>query len=61
MNDFFAILQQLSWGLTVGALTAAVTALAQMAGLVGCAVVGGGCTFWWWRRRRRLRPPDTED
>lgn len=52
MNDFFAILQQLSWGLTVGALTAAATALAQMAGLVGCLLVGGGCGVWWWRKKR---------
>jgi|GEM_PF-878909 len=54
MNEFFAILSQLGWGLTVGALTAAVTALAQIAGVVLCAVAGGGCTWWWWRRRARL-------
>ena len=52
MRDFFAILQQLGWGLTVGALTAAVAALAQLAGVAICALIGGGCTFWWWKRRR---------
>ncbi|MBO9498259.1 MAG: hypothetical protein J7496_07320 [Novosphingobium sp.] len=52
MRDFFSILSQLGWGLTIGALTAAVAALSRLAGLVLCALAGGGCTWWWWRRRR---------
>lgn len=52
MREFFSILSQLGWGLTVGALTAAFTALAQMAGVAVCALAGGGCGYWWWRKRR---------
>jgi len=51
MRDFFSILSQLGWGLTVGALTAAFASLAQMAAIAVC-VLTGGCSFWWWRRRR---------
>jgi len=62
MRDFFSILSQLGWGLTVGALTAAVGSLAWMAGIALCVVTGGGCTFWWWRKRRgRPAPSGAED
>jgi hypothetical protein len=58
MRDFFSILSQLGWGLTVGALTAAVGSLAQMAGLALCMLGGGGGCWWWWRRKRaRSSPP----
>ena len=53
MRNFFWILSQLGWGLTVGALTAAIAALAQAAGIVVCVLAGGGCTVWWWRKRRK--------
>ncbi len=46
MNDFFAILQQLCWGLTVGALGAAATALGQVVLLAACTLAGGGCSWW---------------
>lgn len=56
MRDFFSILSQLGWGLTVGALTAAFASLAQMAAIVVCMLTGG-CSFWWWRRKRSRSPP----
>jgi hypothetical protein len=54
MRDFFSILSQLGWGLTVGALGATFATLAQGAGLVVCLLGGGGCALWW-RRRKRAR------
>jgi hypothetical protein len=52
MRDFFSILSQLGWGLTVGALTAAVGSLAQFAVFTFCVLAGGSCSWWWWKRRR---------
>ncbi|WEK45406.1 MAG: hypothetical protein P0Y56_10195 [Candidatus Andeanibacterium colombiense] len=60
MRDFFSILSQLGWGLTIGALTAAVTALGQLAAAVLCVLAGGGCGWWWWRRRRARASADPE-
>lgn len=61
MRNFFWILSQLGWGLTVGALTAAIVALTQIAGIVICALGGGGCALWWWRRRRARRASPKDD
>ena len=60
MRDFFSILSQLGWGLTVGALTAAVGSLAQMIGLGLCMAAGGGSCWWWWRRRRSRSAPSND-
>jgi hypothetical protein len=62
MRDFFSILSQLGWGLTVGALSAAVGSLAQMIGAGMCVLAGGGGCWWWWRRKRaRARPSSGPD
>lgn len=51
MNTFMAIMSQLFWGVTVGALTAAFTTIGQ-----GIALVSGasGAAYLWrkWRRGR---------
>ncbi|WP_395391757.1 hypothetical protein WBP07_13490 [Novosphingobium sp. BL-8A] len=54
MNTFMAIMSQLFWGVTVGALTSAFSALAK--GLV--AIVGIGGMGWYgfkYHRERRAR------
>ncbi|MPS67821.1 MULTISPECIES: hypothetical protein [unclassified Novosphingobium] len=49
MNTFMAIMSQLFWGVTVGALSAAFSAVAKaLAALVGIGGVG-----WYSLRRRR--------
>jgi hypothetical protein len=54
MNTLVSILSQLFWGVTVGALTAAATALVQFA-LVGFGALVAGAAAWRWRARRRKR------
>jgi hypothetical protein len=49
MNTFMAIMAQLFWGVTVGALGSALALLAKGAALVA----GMGCAGWWGLRRRR--------
>ncbi|EQB17528.1 MAG: hypothetical protein K0R64_409 [Novosphingobium lindaniclasticum] len=51
MNTFMAIMSQLFWGVTIGALSAAFSALAK--GLA--AVVGIGGVGWYSLKRRRDR------
>ncbi|WP_244023383.1 hypothetical protein [Novosphingobium organovorum] len=54
MNTFMAIMSQLFWGVTVGALEAAFATLARGA----FAVFGlGGAGWWLLRRRREKRDP----
>ncbi|KPH60610.1 MULTISPECIES: hypothetical protein [Novosphingobium] len=49
MNTFMAIMSQLFWGVTVGALSAAFSAVAKaLAALIGIGGVG-----WYSLRRRR--------
>ena len=52
MNTFVAIISQFAWALTVGGLVAALTAMAQFAGVAFCALAGGSCAIWAWRRHR---------
>ncbi len=49
MNTFMAIMSQLFWGVTVGALEAAFATLARG----GLAVLGVGGASWWLLRRHR--------
>jgi len=59
MNTLVAILSQLFWGVTVGALTAAATALVQLALLGGGAVVAG-LAAWRWRTARIAKRKDPD-
>jgi hypothetical protein len=49
MQAIVSVLSQLAWGVTVGGLTAAATAVAQGAA-VTCGVAG--CSYYLWRRHR---------
>lgn len=49
MQAIVAVLSQLAWGVTVGGLTAAATAVGSAAA-VGCGVAG--CGYYIWRRRK---------
>ncbi|MCJ1961989.1 hypothetical protein [Novosphingobium mangrovi (ex Hu et al. 2023)] len=51
MNTFMAIMSQLFWGVTVGALEAAFATVARGA----FAVFGLGGAGWWMVKRRRAR------
>lgn len=51
MNTFMAIMSQLFWGVTVGALTATFTWIGKAVALAACVPAG----IWMWRNRRRLR------
>lgn len=57
MQAIISVVSQLAWGVTVGGLTAAATAMAQVAG-VGGAVAGCGYLLWRRRRNRILQKPD---
>ncbi|MET1757080.1 hypothetical protein ABVV53_16690 [Novosphingobium sp. RD2P27] len=48
-----AILSQLFWGVTIGALSGTFIALAKLLAMGG-AVVGGGFAFRKWRKLRAL-------
>jgi len=60
MNTFMAILSQLFWGVTVGALSAAFETLAK-----GAVMIGGlGGAGWYglkWRKERRQRGRPDKD
>ena len=51
MQSIVAVLSQLAWGVTVGGLTAAATAVGSAAA-VGCGVAGCGYVLWKRRRKR---------
>lgn len=51
MQAIISVLSQLAWGVTVGGLTAAATAVGQAAA-VGASVAGAGYVLW---RRRKKR------
>lgn len=51
MNTFMAIMSQLFWGVTVGALTSTLGLLAKGAAMVGCL----GCAGWFGLSRRRRK------
>lgn len=51
MNTFMAIMSQLFWGVTVGALSSAFSSLAQGAATVAAV----GCAGWYGVRRRRRK------
>jgi hypothetical protein len=57
MNTFMAIMSQLFWGVTVGALSAAFSSLAKGAATVA-ALAGMG---WYGIKRRRRKRADDED
>lgn len=50
MNTFMAIMSQLFWGVTVGALTATFTWIGKALALAACVPAG------WWLIRRHRRP-----
>lgn len=54
MNTFMAIMSQLFWGVTVGALSAAFSSLAKGA----AAFAALGCAGWWGIKRRRAKRLD---
>lgn len=54
MNTFMAIMSQLFWGVTIGALSSTFSFVAKMAALVG----GLGGAGWYGLRRRRARRKD---
>jgi hypothetical protein len=55
MNTVMAILSQLFWGVTVGALTGTVALIAKIF-LFGGGLFGGGYAVFNWRKlRERLR------
>lgn len=57
MNTFMAIMSQLFWGVTVGALSSTFALIAK-----GTALLGGvGCAGWWSLRRKRRRRERRED
>ncbi len=51
MNTFMAIMSQLFWGVTVGALEAAFSTVIR--GAAGLALVGG--LGWWGFKRKRAK------
>lgn len=54
MHNFMAIMSQLFWGVTIGALSAAFEALAK--GAMGIVLIGGA--GWYahkWQAKRRLK------
>lgn len=51
MNTFMAILSQLFWGVTIGALTATFTWIGKAMAAALCIPAG----FWLWKRRKHLR------
>lgn len=51
MNTFMAIMSQLFWGVTVGALSAAFSSLAKGAATVAAL----GCAGWYGMKRRRAK------
>ena len=55
VNTFLQILSQLAWGVTVGALIAAISAAAKLL-FVPCALLGGWM-FWRWRKKRANAKP----
>jgi len=57
MNTFMAIMSQLFWGVTIGALSATATALGKGA-LALCCLGGAGWYALRSRRRKRLEKPD---
>lgn len=57
MNTFMAIMSQLFWGVTVGALSSTFALIAKGAALVG----GLGCAGWWNLRRKRQQRRRGED
>ncbi len=56
MNTFMAVMSQLFWGVTVGALSAAFSSVAKGAATV--AVLGGA--GWYGMKRRRRKRADAE-
>ncbi len=54
MHNFMAILSQLFWGVTIGALSAAFETLAKGAMML-CGLGGAGWYGLRWRRNRRMR------
>lgn len=57
MNTFMAIMSQLFWGVTVGALSSAFSSLAQGAATVAAV----GCAGWYGVRRRRKKRDKERD
>lgn len=55
MGTVVAILSQLFWGVTVGALTGTAALLAKLFAL-GAGVFGGGFAIFHWRKLRALLP-----
>lgn len=62
MHNFMAILSQLFWGVTIGALSTAFETLAKGAAMLGAAG-GAGWYGLKWRKSRRDRAsrPDREE
>ncbi|MBT0670339.1 hypothetical protein HT136_18385 [Novosphingobium profundi] len=56
MNTFMAIMSQLFWGVTIGALEAAFATVARGA----IAAIGLGGAGWWVVRRRRAKRADKD-
>lgn len=57
MQNFMAIMAQLFWGVTIGALGSAFSAAAK-AILVLAGIAGAG---WWSLKRRRKRKAEKDD
>lgn len=57
MNTFMAIMSQLFWGVTIGALSATASALAKGVLALGC-LGGAGWYAVRGRRRKRTEKPD---
>lgn len=55
MNTFMAIMSQLFWGVTIGALSSSFSLAAKGAALIGGV---GGAGWWGWKRRRTRRKAD---
>ena len=55
MGTVVAILSQLFWGVTVGALTGTVGAIAKLLAMAGGLFGGGFAIFNWQKLRKRLR------
>lgn len=60
MNTFMAIMSQLFWGVTVGALYSTFSLLAKGAALA-CGLGGAGWWSWQHRRNRRKRKDEGKD